>query len=107
MNLPGGALGGLSMDAAVADIDDDGDLDIITSNTDALGGNSPDSPFVVYLYDGAGRFDLDDASVLPTGTLGKGFDAEFTNLDSDGVENLFLASRGSPDRLLIWTGGRN
>lgn len=90
-----------SFDGDFFDLDSDGDLDIVTSNTNQLGGSAPDSPYVVYLNDGSGRFEVGTDSIFPPGTLGKGFDVEAVDVDGDGRLDLYMASRGSADRLLI------
>ena len=67
-------------------------------------GRIADAPFRVYLNDGAGRFTLaPEGTLLPRGTTGTGLDVEFADFDSDGKSDLYLASRGTVDRLLLWT----
>jgi len=99
-NLPANALGGLSMDAGIADIDGDGDLDIITCNS-----NGPSfrelTPYRVYLNDGKGVFTDAPSGFLPEGIAGSGFDAEQADFNGDGQPDLFLASRGTPDQLIV------
>ena len=87
-----------SFDGDFLDIDGDGDQDIITGNTMLRG---PAQPYRVYRNDGSGRFTEATAEVLPAGTTGSGFDIEFADFDGDGRPDLFLASRGSADRLLL------
>ncbi len=81
------------------DIDRDGDMDIMTGNTngDQFGGMSP---FSVYLNDGKGKF-TDDPSILPESIRGRGFDIDFADLNGDGIEDLFLCNRGSQDFLIF------
>lgn len=87
-----------SFDGDFLDVDGDGDLDIITGNTVLRG---PPQPYRVYLNDGSGRFRTATGEILPPGTTGSGFDIEFADFDGDGRADLFLASRGSGDRLLL------
>ena len=72
-HLPGGLLSGLSMDAGVADLDADGDLDIVIANEFR--------PNILLLNDGTGRFS-DGSSRLP----GASRDSEDVGIaDFDGV----------------------
>ena len=88
-----------SFDGDFLDVDGDGDLDIMT--TDA-GPGGVARPYRVYLNDGTGRFDLAaPGTVLPTSATGAGFDIEFADFDGDGLPDLYLASRGTSDRLLL------
>lgn len=92
-----------SFEADFLDINQDGDLDIITGNS-----NNPNfqgkSPFRVLLNDGEGNFGDGTAEVLPAGTEGSGFDAEFADFNGDGQPDLYLSSRGTSDLLLFWKG---
>ena len=88
-----------SFDGDFFDLDRDGDLDIITSNANALQGAG--TPYEVYLNDGSGIFTRGTADVFPSGVIGLGFDVEAADFDRDGLMDLYLASRGSADRLLL------
>lgn len=93
-----------SFDGDFFDLDGDGDLDILTSNsdTDLAQRRIADAPYLAYLNDGTGVFrQAEEGEILPAGTAGTGFDAIFHDLDGDGRPDLFLAGRGSPDRLLL------
>jgi hypothetical protein len=93
-----------SFDGDFLDIDGDGDLDIITANADVdlSQGRIADAPYRVYRNDGSGVFTrVAQGAVLPEGTVGTGFDVEFVDLNGDGLPDLYLASRGSGDRLLL------
>jgi hypothetical protein len=102
-HLPGGILDGPSMDAAVADIDGDGDLDITTGNSDTDLSQRRIAPalFRAYLNDGSGRFTEATLQVFGEGVTGTGLDLEFGDFDGDGLEDVYLASRGTADRLLL------
>lgn len=95
--LPAGD--GLTVDARFADLDGDGDLDMVRA----------DRPFItVWLNDGQGRFTDATAQVLP-GDIGAHVLAiELADFDGDGLVDIFLGQlrtgQGSPDivdRLLL------
>jgi len=84
---------------AFLDIDNDGDIDIVTGNTngDGFGG---ETPFSVYLNNGKGMFTNSD-NILPESIKGRGFDIDFADFNGDGIRDLFLSNRGSQDFLLF------
>ena len=84
-----------SFDGDFADLDGDGDLDIITAN--AL----PAGPYRVYFNDGGGRFLETTRAVFSPDLIGQGFDVEVADFDLDGRLDLYLASREMADRLLL------
>jgi len=88
-----------SFDGDFIDIDGDGDLDIVTSNT-LFGGIGLFAPYRVLVNDGTGTFDDRTEDVFPSTALGLGFDVEAGDFDGDGLTDLYLAGRGSPDILL-------
>jgi len=92
-----------SFDGDFRDVDGDGDLDILTGNSDVdlSQGRIADSPYRVYLNDGQGRFTEATASVFGEGVRGTGFDLEWGDFNGDGLEDVYLASRGTGDRLLF------
>ena len=89
-----------TFDVDAVDLDGDGDLDLITANLDSLSGTPAGRPYRTYLNDGNGWFTLVD-DLLPETAVGNGFDVEAADFDGDGRTDLFLASRGGPDRLLL------
>ncbi len=85
---------------AFLDIDNDGDVDIMTGNT-----NGPKfdgmTPFSLYLNDGNGKYDDASGAFLPDEIRGRGFDIDFADFNGDGIKDLFLSNRGSQDFLLF------
>jgi hypothetical protein len=89
-----------SVDAKFADLDGDGDLDLVQVN---LG------PLVIYRNDGAGRFSDATASVLPAPVVGPGLGVEIADYNRDGYPDLYVAQLrnadpGAFDRLLLHVG---
>lgn len=89
-----------SFEADFVDLDGDGDLDLIFGNL----GTAP-TPYRVYLNDGSGFFADGTSEIMPNTARGFGFDVEAADFDQDGLLDLFLASRGSVDRLLLGGAG--
>jgi hypothetical protein len=92
-----------SFDGDFRDLDGDGDLDIVTGNSDVdlSQGRIAPAPFRAYLNDGTGVFSEATLYVFGEGIVGTGLDAEFGDFDGDGLEDVYLASRGTADRLLL------
>jgi hypothetical protein len=92
-----------SFDGDFRDVDGDGDLDILTGNSDVdlSQRRIADSPYRAYLNDGSGRFSVATEQVFGEGVTGTGFDLEYGDFNGDGLEDIFLASRGTRDRLLL------
>lgn len=89
-----------TMTAAFVDYDGDGDLDLVTGSIGDLSGATARTPYRALLNDGTGRF-MPDPDALPPDTTGNGFDIVVADFDGNGADDLFLASRGGPDRLLL------
>jgi hypothetical protein len=83
------------------DVDGDGDLDIITANFDDIRGRRFNAPYRVYLNNGKGVFEKGTELVFPKGVTGNGLDIEAADLNGDDRIDLYLCSRGGPDRLLL------
>lgn len=92
-----------SFDGDFVDVDGDGDLDIVTANSvvDLDEGRIEDAPYRVYLNEGGGLYRVATDEIFPEGVVGTGFDVEAADLDGTGGLDLYLASRGSVDRLLL------
>ena len=95
-----------SFDADFLDVDRDGDLDLVTANAevDLSRGRIAPAPFRVYANDGTGHFREATEEVFPAGVTGTGFDIAAADFDGDDLMDLYLASRGSPDLLLLGVG---
>jgi hypothetical protein len=89
-----------SFAGAFFDIDEDGDLDIITGNVNGsqFGGSTP---FKVYLNNSNGKFTDGTRDAFPPSASGRGFDMEFGDFDNDGNTDIYLANRGTADILLL------
>jgi hypothetical protein len=85
----------------LADLDSDGDLDLVVPNCGGFFANPSAQPFRLYLNDGKGGF------VESPSRLGGPFAAairvvDVADIDGDGDEDLFAPSAdGSPDRLFL------
>ncbi len=89
----------LSFVAAMHDVDGDGDLDILTGNTNSL-SRAGSVPVRVYLNNGAGAFVVGEG-ILPPSARGNAFGIEAADFDGDGMVDLYLALRYGQDRLLL------
>ncbi|HEV2527996.1 MAG TPA: VCBS repeat-containing protein [Thermomicrobiales bacterium] len=85
---------------AFIDVDRDGDQDLVTGSTTDLSGESATNPIRVLENDGTGRFAPVDGVVAADVTANT-FDVEVADFDRDGQPDLFVASRGQTDRLLL------
>jgi len=92
-----------SFDGDFRDLDGDGDLDIVTGNsdTDLSQGRIAPALFRAYLNDGTGRFTEATEAVFGPDVTGTGLDLEFGDFNGDGLDDVYLASRGTADRLLL------
>lgn len=80
-----------SVDVDLADLDGDGDLDLLVANF-----LSQDR---AYRNRGDGTFTA-DPPLLPPLPSRDGLDFEVADFDGDGVAEIYVANRGQPDRLL-------
>lgn len=83
-----------TVDGDFCDLDNDGDLDIITANAF---GNS----YRVYLNEGGKFITQTELAVLPASVIGNGIDVEFADFNNDGTKDLYLCNFGRNDLLLF------
>lgn len=86
--------------AAFMDLDNDGDVDIMTGNTNGA-RFAGDTPFSAYLNNGKGVFQNGTAKIFPSTVSGRGFDMEMADFNGDNKNDLFLSNRGTADILLF------
>ena len=94
-HLPSGLLSGLSMDAGVADLDGDGDPDIVIANEFR--------PNILLLNDGAGRFS-DGSSRLPAANRDSE-DVGIADFDGDGDLDIVVVSEDDRTNELYFNDG--
>lgn len=90
----------LTTSVAFIDYDRDGDLDLIRGRMGDLGARRSDYPLLAFANDGTGHFS-EAAGVIPPIAGANAFDIEVADFNRDGRPDLFVASRGGSDRLLI------
>ncbi len=90
-----------SMDGDFVDIDADGDLDIITANLDSVAGRPAKARYRVYTNSGQGVFMEETDRFFAPDVVGNGLDIEAADVNGDEQLDLYLASRGGTDRLLL------
>lgn len=90
----------LTTAVAFIDYDRDGDLDLIRGRMGDLQAKQSDYPLLAFTNDGSGRFSA-ASDVVPSSAGANAFDIEVADFNGDGRPDLFIASRGGPDRLLL------
>lgn len=90
---------GTTLDARFADLDGDGDLDLVRGDTAGV---------TVWINDGSGRFSDITAAALPAPIVGPNISIELADVNGDGVTDLYVGQlrggQGGPeirDRLLL------
>ena len=95
-SLPSPDLDGLSMDAAVADFDNDGDLDIIVANE--FGGN------ILLLNNGEGVFSNESSGRIPVSSRDSE-DIGLADFDNDGDIDIVIVSEDDQINELYYNNG--
>lgn len=90
----------LTTSSALLDVTGDGRLDLIRGSMGDLNGRDSRFPLPALAGDGTGRFTPANG-VLPPSAVANAFDIEMGDFNGDGRADLFIASRGGPDRLLL------
>ncbi|GJM36154.1 MAG: cysteine proteinase [Saprospiraceae bacterium] len=83
-----------TVDGDFADLDGDGDLDIIT-------GNGFGNSYNAYFNNGSGKLRQASAEVFPLSTVGDGIDIEMADFNGDGQPDLYLCNFLGHDFLLF------
>ena len=92
----------VTMSAAFIDFDGDGDLDLLRGSFDTNNTYEPPMQIMALMNEGDGTFDHGGAKgAMPIVTYANAFDMEVADFNGDGVDDVFIASRGGPDRLLM------
>lgn len=90
----------LTTAVAFIDYDRDGDLDLIRGRMGDPRAQRSDFPLLAFANDGSGHFTA-APSIIPPIAGANAFDIEVADFNGDGRTDLFVASRGGPDRLLL------
>lgn len=92
----------VTMSAAFIDFDGDGDLDLLRGSFDLAHTTEPTTQLMALMNEGDGNFDHGGGKgALPIVTYANAFDLEVADFTGDGIDDVFIASRGGPDRLLV------
>ncbi|MEM6928473.1 MAG: VCBS repeat-containing protein, partial [Myxococcota bacterium] len=87
----------------LADVDGDGDLDILRANTQVLANRLVEAPYEVWLNDGGAGFSPTNEVQVPF-LEGEGLDVEVGDLNGDDIDDVYLCGLGSRDA--VWLGVR-
>lgn len=88
-----------SLDADLADLDGDGDLDLVVVGVNSMVSRGG---LRIFTNDGGGVFTDETNRILPLGYEGRsGIDVEIADFNGDGVLDLYLANHSSHDQLLL------
>jgi len=90
----------LTTAVAFLDFTGDGRLDLIRGRMGDLQARDSRFPLLAFTEDRTARFGPADG-VLPPSAMANAFDIEVADFNGDGRDDLFVASRGGPDRLLL------
>lgn len=89
-----------TLTAQPLDIDGDGRTDLLTAGFAGLLGENRPGPLRAFRNTGA-KFEEVSGTVIPAGIAANGFDILTADFDGDGKADIFVASRGGPDKLLL------
>lgn len=90
----------LTTAVAFPDFNGDGHRDLIRGRMGDSSGRTSDFPLLAFSGDGSGHFTPAEG-VLPPSAAANALDIEVADFNGDGRPDLFVASRGGPDRLLL------
>jgi hypothetical protein len=88
-----------TLTAEPADLNDDGKIDLITGTIADLRGQKSDAP-LRFLINRGDRFE-EVSDLAPADVGANAFDILWADLDGDKKPDVFVASRGGPDQLLL------
>jgi len=92
----------VTMSAAFIDFDGDGDLDLLRGSFDLDDTYDPATQIMALTNEGDFTFDHGGGKgAVPIVSYANAFDLEVADFTGDGIDDVFIASRGGADRLLI------